>query len=79
VTLDTTVLTLNNGTFSGVLNNGASSAGGLLKVSGGLLTLSGNNGYTGATSVNAGTLTLASGGTLASGTVGVSAGSDVEL
>jgi hypothetical protein len=74
VTLDTTVLTLNNGTFSGVLNNGASNVGGLLKASGGLLTLSGNSGYTGATGVNAGTLTLASGGTLASGTVGVSVG-----
>jgi fibronectin-binding autotransporter adhesin len=57
-----------------LLNNGASNVGGLVKASAGLLTLSGNNGYTGATSVNAGTLTLASGGTLASGTVGVSAG-----
>ena len=59
VNLNTTALTLGAGTFSGALN----STGSLVKVSGGLLTLSGNNGYTGATSVEAGTLTLS--GTLA--------------
>jgi autotransporter-associated beta strand protein len=60
VNLNTTALTLGDGTFSGALN----STGSLVKLSGGLLTLSGNNGYTGATSVNAGTLTLS--GSLAS-------------
>ncbi|NBV86296.1 MAG: hypothetical protein EBS01_08560, partial [Verrucomicrobia bacterium] len=62
VTLDGTALTLGNGTFSGALN----SSGSLLKTSAGLLTLSGNSGYTGATTVNGGSLTLAAGGTLAS-------------
>ncbi|NBV86446.1 MAG: hypothetical protein EBS01_09340, partial [Verrucomicrobia bacterium] len=69
VTLNGTALTLSNGTFSGALN----SSGSLTKTSGGLLTLSGNNGFSGATTVNQGSLTLASGGTLASANLTVGA------
>lgn len=50
VNLDTTALTLSNGTFSGAING----SGSLVKTTGGLLTLSGSNAYSGATSVNAG-------------------------
>jgi autotransporter-associated beta strand protein len=68
VALNTTDLTLSNGTFGGGING----TGTLVKTSGGLLTLSGSNGYDGATSVNVGTLTLS--GTLASTVLGVSSG-----
>ena len=73
VNLTSTVLTVQNGNFSGAVNDG-STAGSLVKTSTGLLTLSGLNGYTGPTSVQEGTLTLGSGGTLTSAAVNVSAG-----
>ncbi len=73
VNLTSTVLTVQNGNFSGAVNDG-STAGSLVKTSTGLLTLSGLNGYTGQTSVQEGTLTLGSGGTLTSTAVNVSAG-----
>jgi autotransporter-associated beta strand protein len=66
--MDSTVLTLGGGVFSGVLVNGAS-AGSLVKVGGATLSLSGANTYTGATTVNAGTVELT--GSLLSGLVSV--------
>jgi autotransporter-associated beta strand protein/predicted outer membrane repeat protein len=64
-TLGTTVLTANNTantTFSGVIGG----AGSLTKTGTGALTLSGDNVYTGGTTVSAGTLQLGNGGTTGS-------------
>ena len=71
VDLNTTALTLSNGTFSGAING----TGSLVKTSGGLLTLSGSHAYSGATTVNVGTLTLS--GTLASTAVSVASGASL--
>ena len=68
VVLTGSTLSLDSGDFSGVLSgNGA-----LTKVTSGLLTLSGNNTYSGATLISAGTLTLS--GSLASTPVTVASG-----
>nr|WP_249153580.1 autotransporter outer membrane beta-barrel domain-containing protein [Bradyrhizobium diazoefficiens] len=76
---NTLTITNGNGTFSGVIADGA--AGGGLALTGGMQTLTGINTYTGATAVNGGTLvvdgsllnsltTINTGGTLAgSGTI----------
>ena len=64
-------LTVDDGTFSGVIS-GTNTAYGLTKVSGGTLTLSGASTYTGSTLVKAGTLTLT--GSLASLVVNVFSG-----
>ena len=72
-TLNSTNLTVNDGTFAGVLQNGAS-AGALTKTSTGILTLTGANTFTGATSVNLGTLALGSGGSLGGTIVTVGSG-----
>ena len=61
-------LTADDGTFSGAISGN----GGLTKVSGGLLTLSGANTYAGSTLINAGTLTLS--GSLISNAVTVASG-----
>lgn len=50
------ILTAASGTFSGTIDG----LGGLTKVGGSTLTLSGTNSYTGATNINAGTLSLQS-------------------
>ncbi len=71
VALTDTELTLNQGTFSGVISDTGGN-GTLSKVSGGTLTLSGNNTYTGDTNLDGGTLTLT--GTLESLYVHVSGG-----
>ena len=67
------------GSGSGFLNfNGGVLSGGLTKVGGGQLTLSGVNGYTGGTTVSDGTLAIANGGALPSGTsLTVGAGGEV--
>jgi autotransporter-associated beta strand protein len=72
--------TIDTNGFSTTISQGIIGVGGLTKVGSGTLTLSGNNGYVGGTTVNGGTLvvdgsimstTVNSGGTLAgSGTVG---------
>ncbi|MEI6604910.1 MAG: autotransporter-associated beta strand repeat-containing protein, partial [Verrucomicrobiota bacterium] len=65
-----TLLTVNQGSFSGVISGG----GNLTKTSSGLLTLTGVNTYSGTTLVDAGTLTLSGAGSLASPTVSITAG-----
>ena len=71
-------LTLNNtapSEFSGVI----SGSGTMVKSGSGTLTLSGANTYTGATTVNAGALTLASGGALASNDITVGPNTTAEM
>src|SRR5271166_6175333 len=64
------ILTLGNDNsntiFSGILENGIIAALGLTKTGTGTLILTGNNTYTGGTTINAGTLALGSGGSIAS-------------
>lgn len=55
-----------NTTFSGILRNGGAANLGFTKTGTGTLTLSGNNTYTGATTVNAGTLLMGTATTLTS-------------
>ena len=59
--LNTDGLTVQSGTFGGVIDNSNTS---LIKTGAGTLTLTGNNAYTGGTTINAGTLK----GNIASGT-----------
>jgi autotransporter-associated beta strand protein len=71
VSLVDSILTLNQGSFSGVI----SGSGGMTKNSSDSLTLSGTNTYTGSTEVNAGTLVLM--GSLQSGTINIAAGASL--
>lgn len=59
------------GTFSGVMQNGGASVFSFAKNGAGIQILSGNNGYTGTTAINGGTLQVGNGG--ASGDLGTGA------
>jgi autotransporter-associated beta strand protein len=63
-----------SGSFAGVLRDGSNGKSLALKVNGGSVTLSGNNSYTGGTTVAAGTLTLGSASALGTGALFVSGG-----
>ncbi len=63
-------------TLSGVISSGAAAT--LVKAGGGTLTLSGANTYSGATQLNAGTLTLGSNGALGTSTLTAAAGTIVD-
>jgi autotransporter-associated beta strand protein len=76
-TSGTSTLTVSNSSsqsFSGIIRNGAAGTLALAKSGGGTQTLTGNNTYTGTTTVNAsgGTLEAAAAGALGSGTTGTS-------
>ena len=66
-----TLTVTGGGTFAGVIQNGSSATA--LTVSGGTLTLSGANTYTGGTTISSGTLQI-TGSTASTGTVAVSSG-----
>ncbi|CAN5779332.1 hypothetical protein BH09VER1_BH09VER1_17550 [soil metagenome] len=65
--------TAGTGEISGSILNGGSGTTSLVKAGTGSWTLSGNNGYTGSTTVSAGTLIVSSSGTLASSGISVGA------
>ena len=67
--------TNNNGTFSGVIADGAGNTLNLVKTGVGTQTLSGTNTYTGSTTVNAGTLVFLASQTLSS--LDIAAGAEV--
>ncbi len=71
VTLGANTLTLGEGDFAGVIGAGGD-AGGLTKTGAGTLILRGDNQYTGDTAVEGGTLELAAGAGIDSGSVTVS-------
>ncbi|MFQ3456302.1 autotransporter-associated beta strand repeat-containing protein [Bradyrhizobium sp. UFLA01-814] len=62
--------------FAGVIQDGGiqNAAGGSLKITGGALTLTGANTYTGGTQLNAGTLTVGNNSALGTGTLAMAAG-----
>jgi autotransporter-associated beta strand protein len=76
VNLGTTALTVNDGTFGGLL---AGANGSLIKATAGTLTLSGANTFGGGTSVNAGILFLGNAGSLGAGAVTVASGATLDL
>jgi fibronectin-binding autotransporter adhesin len=60
------VLTINNGgSFAGVVEDGSAGAATALMLAGGTLTLTGDNLYTGVTTINGGTLKLSGAGSIA--------------
>ncbi len=72
---NTTVLTVNEGTFAGTLGGGGS----LIKASSGTLTINGANTFAGGTTINAGSLTILDVGSLGSGPVSVAVGATLNL
>jgi autotransporter-associated beta strand protein len=76
VNLGTTALTVNAGTFAGLI---AGANGSLIKASAGTLTLSSTNTFGGGTAVNAGTLIVGNIGSLGSGAVTVASGATLDL
>ncbi len=74
-----TTMTVDQGSqldYSGTIHNKIGATGGITKSGSGTLTLSGNNTYTGTTTVNAGTLAF-TGGTSSIGAINANAGSTV--
>ncbi|NBV53762.1 MAG: hypothetical protein EBR83_09660, partial [Verrucomicrobia bacterium] len=76
VNLGTTALTVNDGTFAGLI---AGANGSLIKATAGTLTLSSANTFGGGTAVNAGTLIIGNLGSLGSGAVTVASGATLNL
>ena len=76
INLGTTALTVNDGTFGGLL---AGATGSLLKATSGTLTLSGANTFGGGTTISAGTLTLGNAAALGTGAVTVASGATLNL
>ena len=76
INLGTTALTVNDGTFAGLL---AGANGSLIKATAGTLTLSGANTFGGGTSVNLGTLIVGNVGSLGTGAVTVANGATLNL
>ena len=76
VNLGTTALTVNDGTFAGLL---AGANGSLIKATSGILTLTGANTYGAGTTINLGTLIVGNVGSLGSGAVTVANGATLNL
>ncbi|MBR1018954.1 autotransporter domain-containing protein [Bradyrhizobium viridifuturi] len=72
----TLTITAGSTSFAGVIQDGGiqNDAGGALKITGGSLTLTGANTYTGGTQLNAGTLTAGNNSALGTGTLAMAAG-----
>lgn len=76
VNLGTTALTVNDGTFGGLL---AGANGSLIKATSGALTISGANTFGGGTTINEGTLTISNVSALGTGRITVAAGAFLDL
>ena len=76
VNLGTTALTVNDGTFGGLL---AGASGSLIKASAGTLTITSANTFGGGTTVSAGTLTLGNVAALGTGAITVASGATLNL
>jgi len=76
VNLGTTALTVNEGSFAGLL---AGANGSLIKATTGILTLTGANTFGGGTTINAGELIIQHAGALGTGAVTVAAGAILDL
>ncbi|MEY4445497.1 MAG: hypothetical protein RL444_610 [Verrucomicrobiota bacterium] len=76
INLGSTALTVNEGTFAGLL---AGANGSLIKATSGALTITGANTFGGGTSVNAGTLTLGDASALGTGAITVASGAFLDL
>jgi autotransporter-associated beta strand protein len=76
INLGTTVLTVNDGTFAGLL---AGANGSLIKATAGVLTLTGANTFGGGTTIDAGELIIQDVASLGTGAVAVAAGATLNL
>jgi autotransporter-associated beta strand protein len=76
VNLGTTALTVNDGTFGGLL---AGATGSLIKASAGTLTITSANTFGGGTTISAGTLTLGNVAALGTGAITVASGATLNL